>query len=291
MDLIHFLQSHSNFYLTLIFRLFTFLGDEAFYLTIIPALYWTWKKSPIRHLIFLLLPTLLIAIVLKGIFQIPRPPGVALINVEGYAFPSGHALAAITVWGYLALMINKRTFTALSCIIILMISISRIYLGVHWPSDIIGGLLIGLALLILYVLIELPADRLLKRFSYFTQWLALMFVTILILAVFHTKESYIIMGLFLGMGTGIIMEKRYIDFSEHELLWKNIIKIIVGTAGTIALWLGLKASLPQALPFQFLRYALTGFWMMMGAPFIFIVLKLSSRQQSAKHDQLATRSS
>lgn len=85
--------------------------------------------------------------ILKGLFQRARPELHRLIEIGGYSFPSGHAMNAFSVYGILTFLLWRHIPTRLgraalimiSSIFILMIGISRVYLGVHYPSDIIAG--------------------------------------------------------------------------------------------------------------------------------------------------------
>ncbi|MBR2564087.1 MAG: phosphatase PAP2 family protein [Paenibacillus sp.] len=103
-----------------------------------------------RELLFLasvLAGSTLLNTLLKLVFQRARPTINRIIEVSGYSFPSGHSMAAFSLYGGLAFLIWKHipSFTgrlfmiAASAAFILMIGISRIYLGVHYPSDIVGG--------------------------------------------------------------------------------------------------------------------------------------------------------
>ena len=86
---------------------------------------------------------------LKEIFQRPRPDLHRLIDIGGYSFPSGHAMNAFTVYGILTFLLWRHIFKhsgrilllLFSSFFIIMIGVSRIYSGVHYPSDIIGGYL------------------------------------------------------------------------------------------------------------------------------------------------------
>ena len=95
---------------------------------------------------------------LKLILQRPRPIDHRLIEETGYSFPSGHSMASMAFYGFLIYLIYKNvknkyikriSIIALS-ILIVLIGASRIYLGVHYTSDVIAGFLIAIAYLILY---------------------------------------------------------------------------------------------------------------------------------------------
>ncbi|MFX3673092.1 MAG: phosphatase PAP2 family protein [Paenisporosarcina sp.] len=89
--------------------------------------------------------------VLKQLFQRARPDLHRLIEIGGYSFPSGHATNAITVYGILSFLLwrhiptrwGRALLICFSTIIIFSIGFSRIYLGVHYPSDVIAGYFVG----------------------------------------------------------------------------------------------------------------------------------------------------
>lgn len=96
---------------------------------------------------------------LKFILHRPRPTDFRIIEESGYSFPSGHSMASMAFYGFLIYLIykkinNKYLKWGLICflsILILFIGISRIYLGVHYTSDVLAGFLISVAYLILFI--------------------------------------------------------------------------------------------------------------------------------------------
>ncbi|SFR10386.1 phosphatase PAP2 family protein [Desulfoscipio geothermicus] len=98
---------------------------------------------------------------LKWLFHRPRPNENPLVPADGFSFPSGHALMAVVFYGAIAylLFINlspsalRRLVTAGLALLILLIGISRVYLGVHYPSDVLAGFVAGGAWLITCVIV------------------------------------------------------------------------------------------------------------------------------------------
>lgn len=95
----------------------------------------------------------------KQIFTRPRPIGINLIEETGYSYPSGHAMISMAYFGFIAYLIykyvkNKLIKTILISsifILIILIGFSRIYLGVHYLSDIIGGFLLSIVYLMIFI--------------------------------------------------------------------------------------------------------------------------------------------
>lgn len=96
---------------------------------------------------------------LKNILQRPRPTEYRIIQETGYSFPSGHSMVSMAFYGYLVYLIYKYVenknikwiLITLLSILICSIGISRIYLGVHYTSDVLGGFLISISYLVIYI--------------------------------------------------------------------------------------------------------------------------------------------
>ena len=97
--------------------------------------------------------------ILKQILQRPRPIEYRIIDESGYSLPSGHSMVSMAFYGYLIYLIHRQiknkyikwSLSTLLSLLIISIGISRIYLGVHYTSDVIAGFLVAISYLIIYV--------------------------------------------------------------------------------------------------------------------------------------------
>lgn len=116
------------------------------------------KKKNTVVIIFNTFNLFILTDVLKLIFGRDRPSNINIIDEYGYSFPSGHAIASLAFYGLIIWFISrsnlslkkKYIFIFLLIVLILLIGFSRIYLGVHYASDVIAGFSISLAYLIIY---------------------------------------------------------------------------------------------------------------------------------------------
>lgn len=116
------------------------------------------KKVPIWIILNLFFATVLNQI-LKYIVQRNRPEGYRLIDESGYSFPSGHSMVSTAFYGFLIYLVIKKVknkhlkdfLVILLGTLIVLIGFSRVYLGVHYASDVIAGFFISIAYLILFI--------------------------------------------------------------------------------------------------------------------------------------------
>nr|WP_269054464.1 phosphatase PAP2 family protein [Paenibacillus tundrae] len=150
--LIGWIQGMESPGMTRCMQLFTWIGSEVpvVVITILAMLVLYIYLRHKRELLFLacvIAGSTLLNALIKLVFQRARPTINRIIEVSGYSFPSGHSMAAFSLYGGLAFLIWKHVPTAtgrvlmiiVSAIFILTIGMSRIYLGVHYPSDVVGG--------------------------------------------------------------------------------------------------------------------------------------------------------
>jgi undecaprenyl-diphosphatase len=152
--IISFVQGFESPGLTSIMKLFSIIGDTpsviVLSLVVLLFLYVVLKhRSELVLFVVALSGSAILNLLLKYLFQRARPEIHRLVEIAGYSFPSGHAMNACTVytiiafllWHNIATKTGRTILIIISAVMILSIGISRIYLGVHYPSDIIGGYL------------------------------------------------------------------------------------------------------------------------------------------------------
>ena len=267
-----------------IFRGITFTGEEQFYLVLFPLILWCIDYSFGAVLAVFFLLSNFLNIILKDLFQHPRPfdlnPGLNLSQATGYGMPSGHAQLAATVWGAIAIRVSKVWFWIVAVVIILLIGFSRIYLGVHFPTDVFAGWIIGAILLVIYVVAKNPLVKWLSGLNMWLQLLLAAGVTVVLLWIDRSTDALTGSGILFGAAAGLVFAHRYVSFSVSGPLWQRAVRFLMGIIILFALYLGLKAVFPPdgtalGAMFRFLRYALIGVWLVLGAPWIFRIMRLA----------------
>jgi len=154
------LVEHRNEYLNIIFKTITQFGS-AFCLIVISILCMIFIKNK-KYKITIPLNLFVIGIlnfIMKNIFDRPRPNELRIIDESGFSFPSGHSMASMAFYGYLIYLIYKniqnKKLRNLYCgfliLLIILIGLSRVYLGVHYVSDVIAGICFSIAYLIIMI--------------------------------------------------------------------------------------------------------------------------------------------
>lgn len=274
LNIIRAIQSIANPFLDGLFQFITMFGEEAILIPLIAVIYWAFNKRMGEFIAYASLTSVLVNGAIKDIFKAKRPigePGIRSLRVEtatGYSFPSGHTQGTASFWSAIAIYLKNNYMYAISALIIILVAISRLYLGVHYPKDVLFGAIFGI----------LTSFITYKLFNKVNNKTALYFITFIIfipaLLYAHSADFIKGMGTFLGFALGIYVEKKYVNFSVEGKSVNKILRVVIGLAILILLKVGLKAVFPNKLVFHFLRYFIIVFFGIGIYPAIFKKLKL-----------------
>jgi membrane-associated phospholipid phosphatase len=300
-------------WLSLPMNLFSFLGTEEFFMLILPLLYWCVDSIlGIRVAIILMLSTNING-AFKLAFHGPRPywysPSVRGLATEtSFGVPSGHAQSATVVWGTLAAFLQKWWGWLVAVLLIFLIGFSRLYLGVHFPHDVVLGWIIGGMILWLTLHFWNPVTAWVKKQGVARQVLIAFLASLVTFllpmipfvwlkitswqppqdwAAYATnaislQDMATSAGTLFGLLIGLVWLARQGGFNTKGRWWMLVLRYLLGVAGVLLIRYGLKFIFPEgetALAYflRYLRYTLIGFWVSAGAPWMFIRLKLAEK--------------
>lgn len=231
---------------------------------------------------------------------------LGLDEEDTYGIPSGHVQGATTMYLFISFWLRRNWVWALCLTLILLMGLSRVYLGVHFVHDTVAAAAIAILVLAGYFtwqrhFYERFRNRILGQRLMFMLLVVFLFVVLYIGVRFALGApdmdvawaEYIddaeqaslehvatAVGSLLGLGLGFVLEISWVRFKETGPWWKKILRYVVGMAVAAAIVFGLKAVFPTdplwlAIPLRIFRYFLGSIWIAYYAPLLFVRLKLA----------------
>lgn len=273
------------------FRAITSLGDELFYLLLFSFLLWCVDFYLAIRVGIIFLLSVYVNTGVKEIFQQPRPfdilPEIQKVHASGYGFPSGHAQSSLVVWGSIAYWKKQIWIRNLSVLLILLIGFSRIYLGAHFPTDVLGGWFVGGIILgsSYFVFLKIKPDFI--QGNRIFKIIGITLFPIILLQIQSSSDIISSLAALTGVGYGLLLFSSSIGRIRPGNWLQRLISFLVGIIGIGILYLGLKLILPSDDQSfyqlsRFFRYLLLGIWISFGAPWLFIRMGLARRQMEKK---------
>ena len=271
LEIIKFIQSIISPFWDAFFQIVTMTGEEYFYIIAAAIVFWCVSKDYGYKLGFAILTSTLINSALKDIINTTRPIGEAgvrslrLHTANGQSFPSGHTQGATTFWFSAIIQIKKKWIYVVGITMIFLVGLSRLYLGLHYPIDVIGGIVVG----IIWTLISNYIFDYARSTN--KNWILMIIIIPMFASMifFRGKTYYTIAGTVLGFVIGYILETKYVQFEVRSPIKLQLIKLAFGLAILIAIKNILKQVLPISIYYDFFRYFVVGLWITVGAPSIF----------------------
>ena len=277
-SILRFLHRIATPFLDLLANGASFFGEETFVIAIVLLVFWNINKQKGFALYMNVLTSVLVMGILKAVVRAPRPfvvlddiAGKRMGTATGYSFPSGHTTTAASFYTSLALLLKKRICSIIAAIMIVLVGVSRLYLGVHWPNDVFAGLLIGVSISFLLYRwsLQLFEDRVrLVRFS--IRYGLIATLASLILSVLLNMELVDpvafndLMKTLALAGAGLLgfgFEEQIVRYRVEASLTKKILRYLLGMGVVIAI-IASKALFPPSIYAisSFIRYSLVGVW-------------------------------
>jgi membrane-associated phospholipid phosphatase len=300
LELVRTVQSISSPALTTAMKFITGVVSEYVFFSAIMIFFWTVRERKAFRLGVLIICGLWLNMAMKALFNMPRPfqldSTLGMISERGGGFPSGHAQLAALVLIPPAVWYGRKYRTdggilppvmvwTAGIVLILVVSFSRIYLGVHFLQDILGGWVFAAVCLVIFFAVEkrtIPWG--LKR------RLVLAAAASLLMNALYPRER-IPGALLLGFAAGYAILRDRIPFiADKAQPLTAALRVLTGFAGAAAVYMGLKALFPGPSSewyelFRFVRYMAVGFWVAAGAPLVFFRFFPDSRRFVSMRDQ------
>lgn len=255
----------------------TIFGEETLLIVFVLLIFWCIDKKKGLVISTSLLASEVAMCTLKAIVRAPRPfqvlesvQGKRVETATGYSFPSGHTTGASSVYSSIAFNFRKKWLSVVCAVIIVLVGVSRLYLGVHWPLDVACGLILGITITVLLtgILEKFFSDEHKTMvFSACSGSIALvaglvmgLLVTTGTIDAMAFTDFTKMLGLTGGAFLGFLLEEKYTKFSVEGTLVQKGLRMVLGIGFLVLIKSGLKAVFPTMVVFDCIRYAVTGFW-------------------------------
>ena len=242
---------------------FSMFGEELLLILILGFLYWCYDKKMARTVGLSVIMGLVWNTMIKNIFLRRRPyfdherikilrivdPEAEIYDIaaQGYSFPSGHSTNVATLFGSLAVNLRKRWMTVIAIVIPLLAGFSRFVVGAHYPTDVLGGFLLGILTVVIIQILQRRVRNTLLLYG-------ILLVTAIPGFFFCKSTDYFTaVGLLIGFMGGSLLEERYVKFENTRKPLRMVLRVL----GGLAIFFGLSALLKLPFSHDFLSSSTT----------------------------------
>ena len=240
LEFLKWLEGLRTSFLNVFFEGITMLGEETLIILLVVALWFAVDKKLAQQVFFVTATSLSVNGIIKNFAKVPRPftKGVSCVRLDtatGYAFPSGHTQGFATWSSFFAVKFKKTWLTILVAVLVGLVAFSRLYLGAHYPSDVIVGVALGVGLSILgNYLFEKVKD--VKKLYLGTLLVLTPFIIyFLFVADPLFADLFKTFGMVGGMVAVSFLDEKTEPLSYDVVWWKKLVRIVLGVVLAVAL--------------------------------------------------------
>ena len=245
LQFLKWLESIRTGFFTSLFEGITILGEETLVILFVVALWFAVDSRLAQKMFFVTICSMGLNGVVKNIAQVPRPfdKGIVPVRQEtatGFSFPSGHTQNFSTWSTLFAIEFKKTWLTVLVAVFIALVAFSRLYLGVHYPSDVIVGVALGVGMAFLGNYLFERVKDVKKLYVAVLIIFAPFIVYFLIVAHERFADFFKVFGMMGGLTLIAFLQEKSEPLSYDVPWWKKLIRIVIGVAIAFVLKEGLK---------------------------------------------------
>ena len=243
---LQFLEGMRNDFLVKLFEGITMLGEETILILLIAILYFAYDKHLALRIGYITITSMCVNNIVKNIVKRPRPFASGAVNparahtATGYSFPSGHTQTIATWSSAFAMYFKKAWVSVLAGVGIVAVAFSRLFLGVHYPSDVIVGAVLGVAIAVGLSVVYDRTKNIHKLYG-ITALVMLPFAIWFMITADPLYDDFfklygMLTGLFFAAGLG----EKYAPIEYDVAMWKKVLRIVIGVAVVLAVKEGFK---------------------------------------------------
>lgn len=240
LEFLKWLEGLRTSFLNTVFEGITVLGEETLIILLVVALWFAIDKKLAQQVFFVTATSLSVNGIIKNFAQVPRPftKGISCVRLDtatGYAFPSGHTQGFATWSSFFAAKFKKAWISILVAILVAAVAISRLYLGAHYPSDVIIGIALGTGIAVLGNYLFAKVKDVKKLYLGTLLFLTPFVVYFLFVADPLFADLFKTFGMVGGMVAVSFLDEKTEPLSYDVAWWKKIIRIVLGVVVAVAL--------------------------------------------------------